>query len=976
MAPSKQKLEAHSDAMQRWQEMMVTPGTDNTDNRLLSPSLDSFALTGDLDVSFLATKVLDTSAFVTQTPSAAKAAEAPTDPSNPIKRKRGRPPIDKSEKERKKKEKEEKEKVQKDGSDSTGEKKDPKRRVTHNVIERRYRNNLNARIAELRSVVPSLNVPGSDGGKKKAGETAVAENDEDGSEDEQGNPSGGRLNKGTILMKATEYIQELESRLRTMDAFKARVVERFGADGDILVKEFFANVPESPQTTTPLPPAQKRQKVADTQKANEVADLAGNLGAGIALMQQQQQQIQQWLAIQQQYQVAAAVAASASVEAAFKSLSHSSVSPPPTTPSATLSPTRSATEKISPPILSPDNAFEGLGFPMGLTAMDLANAQHPGLIGSGSDMLLDTADFQSTESANNASMFNYLFDFGNDDISADFSSSGSSSNSGIRLLAMMFMSASVLYAPSPFDVNGGASSLHDHVTGRMLGRRSPSGTNEDSKLILSGIELSGMIGVLAAASWWTVKFVVLLIALSQVALALRRISYTKKRSAQTVTKQQESNLSSHVDALIQLQQLTASSMISYGASMDASVAGCSIEVLRFVACYLLGLGYAVDMVLTIGRRDKVLQWHALVAKKGVQTLDSLADGSSVEMLQIFRITLLTLSHASMAGSALSPLEICKIKLSAALALRLSIHKEQVSTTYTRIITSLSGWLWSDAITSIQDVLANFDRATVDHHVQNRLLPRWLAESFVSNKSNSFWTREIINEVFETDDWIVPSSTTKTLLEKFFQSQLESQLLDIFHSSSSSIVSCPNKSPVSAQSFETTQKLIHIFQDAQSLEFSAAFVSSSLAIMSCWRQQIATPASLNSQWLQLLELGNGLQSSSSLSKKIASVSMFITAMVKAQRYELAMESVYRLEDLLLCKDSVTCEERSIFCVEFTALSWVLSTLEGVDGVDVLKLKAVARMRKILPQLVSKIYGGGSKHRANDHLQCVVGWMNAV
>jgi len=58
--------------------------------------------------------------------------------------------------------------------------KEPKKSA-HNVIERRYRNNINTKIAELRSVVPSLNAP----------------------------ESTEKLNKGKILRRATDYVRLL-----------------------------------------------------------------------------------------------------------------------------------------------------------------------------------------------------------------------------------------------------------------------------------------------------------------------------------------------------------------------------------------------------------------------------------------------------------------------------------------------------------------------------------------------------------------------------------------------------------------------------------------------------------------------------------------------------------------------------------------------------------------------------------------------
>ncbi|KAK0628977.1 helix-loop-helix DNA-binding domain-containing protein [Bombardia bombarda] len=69
-------------------------------------------------------------------------------------------------------------------------------RTAHNDIERKYRTNLKDKIAELRDAVPALHTISENGG------------DDDGSQ-----PSRtAKVSKGTILTKATEYIQFLERK--------------------------------------------------------------------------------------------------------------------------------------------------------------------------------------------------------------------------------------------------------------------------------------------------------------------------------------------------------------------------------------------------------------------------------------------------------------------------------------------------------------------------------------------------------------------------------------------------------------------------------------------------------------------------------------------------------------------------------------------------------------------------------------------
>lgn len=91
-----------------------------------------------------------------------------------------------------------------DGTAGAGldSKKLPSKKRSHNVIEKRYRANLNEKIAELRDSVPSLKVAAT-----------AQQNEGDGS----GATPANKLNKASILSKATAYIQHLELRNRRLD---------------------------------------------------------------------------------------------------------------------------------------------------------------------------------------------------------------------------------------------------------------------------------------------------------------------------------------------------------------------------------------------------------------------------------------------------------------------------------------------------------------------------------------------------------------------------------------------------------------------------------------------------------------------------------------------------------------------------------------------------------------------------------------
>ncbi|KAK4888230.1 Clr6 histone deacetylase associated PHD protein-2 Cph2 [Elasticomyces elasticus] len=92
----------------------------------------------------------------------------------------------------------------------------PIKKTSHNVIEKRYRNNLNDKIVELRNAVPALRAMGK----------ANSGGDE---EDLEGLTPAHKLNKATVMGKATEYIRHLEKRNKTMSEEMALLQERLAA---------------------------------------------------------------------------------------------------------------------------------------------------------------------------------------------------------------------------------------------------------------------------------------------------------------------------------------------------------------------------------------------------------------------------------------------------------------------------------------------------------------------------------------------------------------------------------------------------------------------------------------------------------------------------------------------------------------------------------------------------------------------------
>lgn len=102
---------------------------------------------------------------------------------------------------------------------TSGRKQQPKK-TAHNMIEKRYRTNLNDKIAALRDSVPSLRVMA---GTSKLGE------DGDDDEDLEGLTPAHKLNKATVLAKATEYIRHLEKRTKRLQDENDQLKNRLAA---------------------------------------------------------------------------------------------------------------------------------------------------------------------------------------------------------------------------------------------------------------------------------------------------------------------------------------------------------------------------------------------------------------------------------------------------------------------------------------------------------------------------------------------------------------------------------------------------------------------------------------------------------------------------------------------------------------------------------------------------------------------------
>ncbi|KAG2200996.1 hypothetical protein INT47_006540 [Mucor saturninus] len=89
------------------------------------------------------------------------------------------------------------------------------KKVAHNAIERRYRKNINERILDLKNVVPALYKKPTTRGEHKSSNEEFEDSSDDAAEKTEHEIVDGvevakKLNKATILHKATEYIHHLK----------------------------------------------------------------------------------------------------------------------------------------------------------------------------------------------------------------------------------------------------------------------------------------------------------------------------------------------------------------------------------------------------------------------------------------------------------------------------------------------------------------------------------------------------------------------------------------------------------------------------------------------------------------------------------------------------------------------------------------------------------------------------------------------
>lgn len=141
------------------------------------------------------------------------------------------------------------------------------KKVAHNAIERKYRSNINDRIARLRDVVPALRDTRSTKNRKRKRRKDVEEELVDGV------PAATKLSKATVLGKATEYIVYLKSRETRLarDVEGLRMLVRSLQGGDELLALWSAEMEQADREAAAVAESAPAES-SSTAEENEPAD--------------------------------------------------------------------------------------------------------------------------------------------------------------------------------------------------------------------------------------------------------------------------------------------------------------------------------------------------------------------------------------------------------------------------------------------------------------------------------------------------------------------------------------------------------------------------------------------------------------------------------------------------------------------------------------------------------------------------------
>ncbi|CAO3657556.1 unnamed protein product [Mucor hiemalis] len=148
------------------------------------------------------------------------------------------------------------------------------KKTAHNAIERRYRNNINDRIAELKNAVPALlyakvnkNATATTGNKRRNDDDD--DEGEDGEEFLDGVAVATKLNKATILRKATEYINHLKKTgddVRRENQALQNILQQLPGGADILQRYFIQKQQREKELHQHMLMEREMQKQQDQQR--------------------------------------------------------------------------------------------------------------------------------------------------------------------------------------------------------------------------------------------------------------------------------------------------------------------------------------------------------------------------------------------------------------------------------------------------------------------------------------------------------------------------------------------------------------------------------------------------------------------------------------------------------------------------------------------------------------------------------------
>ncbi|KND90577.1 Sterol regulatory element-binding protein 1 [Tolypocladium ophioglossoides CBS 100239] len=182
-----------------------------------------------------------------------------------------------------------------DEDDDMDDEDKPVKKTAHNMIEKRYRTNINDKIAALRDSVPSLRI---------MSKSAMGEDTTEDREELHGLTPAHKLNKATVLSKATEYIRHLEKRNNRLADENLVMKDRIAA----FEKLFMAgamNGSISPMQHPPTPmqyPQDHRQPFANSPMATS-QDGGGNTPGMINVPDDMKRIISAQMAVGQPYPV-------------------------------------------------------------------------------------------------------------------------------------------------------------------------------------------------------------------------------------------------------------------------------------------------------------------------------------------------------------------------------------------------------------------------------------------------------------------------------------------------------------------------------------------------------------------------------------------------------------------------------------------------------------------------------------------------